>query len=119
MPCDMHCNMMQRREHVHETRRDEHKSAQASSGQRTTALAYCDGVHFFNCAHGSHAARMDDYDESERSLSSSTVLPLSLLGWYGPDLSLKNSRCLVLSCLFSLSLFLCLLSLSLSLPVSV
>ena len=25
MLCEMHCNLMQRREHVHETRRDEHK----------------------------------------------------------------------------------------------
>ena len=41
---------------------------------------------------------MDDCDERERSLSSSTALPLSLLGWYGADLSLRRSRC---SCFFS------------------
>ena len=54
-------------------------------------------VRHFNCAHESHAARMDDYDESERSLSSSTALPLPLLGWYGADLSLKRNRCSCLS----------------------
>ena len=90
MLCDMHCNTVQRREHVHETRRHERKSAQASSGQRTRVLAYCDRVHY--CAQVSRAARMEDYHKSDGSHSFSTVLPLSLLGWYGSDLSLKRSR---------------------------
>ena len=61
--CDKLCNMVQRREHVHETRRHERKSAQASSGQRTRALAYCDRVHY--CAQVSRAARMDDMTKAK------------------------------------------------------
>ena len=37
---------------------------------------------------GARVARMDDDDARERSLSSSTALPLSLFGWYKADLSL-------------------------------
>ena len=69
MLCDMHCNMMQ----VMETHSITRRHKRASSGHRTRALVYRDRAHLFNCAHGRRAARMDDYDESERSLSPSTA----------------------------------------------
>ena len=50
-------------------------------------------VHVFRIVlMGARTVHMVDYDECERSLCSPYALLLSLLSWYGEDLSLKCRR---------------------------
>ena len=88
--CDMHCNMMQRDGNPFTETGETNTKVLGLIKSQNEGLGVPRSCAPF--AHGSRAARMDYYDESKRSLSSSTALPLSLLGWYGADLSLRRSR---------------------------
>ena len=86
MLCDMHCNMMQVEGNTFTKQRK--RRAQMCPGLKSLkGLRVQRSCAPFYSAHGSRAARMDDYFEIERSLSSSTAVPLSLLGWYGAGVS--------------------------------